>query len=100
MVELKALQQHVSVCGYMPVVCSNEGCSKPINKKDRKEHENDVCKYRKIKCTACGKRVQYKKYDTHGCVLKGTIEDLKEQCDEMKDQMERMKDVMKKMDER
>ena len=43
-VELKELQKHVQACGFMPVVCSNEGCSKPINKKDQKHHENEVGK--------------------------------------------------------
>ena len=84
----------------MPIVCSNEGCSKTINKKDRKHHENDVCKYRKIKCTSCAKRVQWRKYDTHGCVLKGIVEDLKDQCGEMKNQMGQLMEAMKKLDER
>lgn len=44
--------------------------------------------------------MQYKKYETHGCVLKGVIEDLKEQCGDMKDQMGQLMESMKKMDER
>ena len=48
LVELKALRKHVQACDFMPVVCSNEGCSKPINKKDRKHHENEVCKNSKL----------------------------------------------------
>ena len=42
-VELKDLKKHTQECDFMPVVCSNEGCGKPVNKKDRKHHENEVC---------------------------------------------------------
>ena len=42
LVELKSLRKHVQTCDFMPVVCTNEGCSKPLNKKDKKHHENEV----------------------------------------------------------
>ena len=100
LIELRALQQHVYVCDFMPVVCSNEGCSKLVNRKDKKNHESNVCKYRKVKCSNCGKRVAHKKYDTHGCVLKEAVDDLKEQFGDMKDTMEQLTDMMTKMNER
>ena len=48
LVELKALQNHVQVCDFMPVTCANEGCSKTINRKDKKHHENEVCENCKL----------------------------------------------------
>jgi hypothetical protein len=42
LVELKSLRKHVQTCDFMPVACSNDGCSKPINRKDKKHHENEV----------------------------------------------------------
>lgn len=97
-VELRLLRAHVENCDFCPVVCANEGCSKSISKRDRKQHETEVCKYRKMKCTGCGKRVQSKKYETHGCVLKKVMEDLKGNYEEMKEELEQVKELTKKMD--
>ena len=36
-------------------MCSNENCGMEINKQDKDHHENEVCKYRKVKCQDCGK---------------------------------------------
>ena len=49
------LESHVEICGFSPVMCSNENCGMEINKQDKDHHENEVCEYRKVKCQDCGK---------------------------------------------
>ena len=49
------LESHVEICGFSPVMCSNENCGMEINKQDKDHHENEVCEYRKVKCRDCGK---------------------------------------------
>ena len=49
------LESHVEICGFSPVMCSNENCGMEINKQDKDHHENEVCQYRKVKCRDCGK---------------------------------------------
>ena len=49
------LESHVEICGFSPVMCSNENCGMEISKQDKDHHENEVCEYRKVKCLDCGK---------------------------------------------
>ena len=49
------LESHVEICGFSPVMCSNENCGMEINKQDMDHHENEVCEFRKVKCRDCGK---------------------------------------------
>ena len=49
------LESHVEICGFSPVMCSNDNCGMEINKQDKDHHENEVCEYRKVKCRDCGK---------------------------------------------
>ena len=49
------LESHVEICGFSPVMCSNENCGMEINKQDKDHHENEVCEYKKVKCQDCGK---------------------------------------------
>ena len=49
------LESHVEICGFSPVMCSNENCGMEINKQDKDHHENEVCQHRKVKCRDCGK---------------------------------------------
>ena len=53
-VQLGNLQNHVEQCGYAPVMCGNEGCGMEISRKDKDNHENMLCKFRKIECYGCG----------------------------------------------
>ena len=49
------LESHVEICGFSPVMCSNENCGMEINKQDKDHHENEACEFRKAKCQDCGK---------------------------------------------
>ena len=49
------LESHVEICGFSPVMCSNENCGMEINKQDKDHHENEVCEFRKAKCQDGGK---------------------------------------------
>ncbi|XP_028400921.1 kelch-like protein diablo [Dendronephthya gigantea] len=49
-IELGNLASHVAVCGKAPVVCSNEECSREINREDQTRHESEECRFWKIGC--------------------------------------------------
>jgi hypothetical protein len=51
---LENLETHVENCGYAPVLCSNAECGMVINKRERVNHETEVCRHRKVKCHDCG----------------------------------------------
>ena len=52
-VQLEHLERHETSCGFMPVVCSNEGCDVTVNKRDLIHHQSEVCEFRKVKCHSC-----------------------------------------------
>ena len=52
-IELKNLERHVTNCGFVPAVCSNEGCQLVVNKQDLLHHETAVCEQRRVKCHSC-----------------------------------------------
>ncbi|XP_046843377.1 spermatocyte protein spe-26-like [Xenia sp. Carnegie-2017] len=47
-INVEDLERHVENCGFAPVLCSNERCDKEINKRDKIEHETELCEYRRI----------------------------------------------------
>jgi E3 ubiquitin-protein ligase NRDP1 len=52
-VELGNLQNHVERCGFVPVMCGNEGCGMVVNKSDKEIHERELCQCRIPKCHDC-----------------------------------------------
>ncbi len=52
-VRLEDLQRHVDQCGFAPVVCGNEGCGTVVNKRDKENHEKNLCQFRVAKCHDC-----------------------------------------------
>ena len=52
-IELEHLERHVADCGFVPVVCSNEGCHLEVSKRDLLHHETAVCELRRVKCHSC-----------------------------------------------
>ena len=52
-VQLQHLGRHETSCGFMPVVCSNQGCDVTVNQRDLIHHESEVCEFRKVKCHSC-----------------------------------------------
>ncbi len=53
-VQLQHLDQHEAACGFIPAVCTNQGCGATLNHRDLIHHECEVCKFRKLKCHSCG----------------------------------------------
>lgn len=53
LVKLEQLKLHEAKCEFAPVMCSNDGCSEMINKRDRIDHETEVCKHRKVARDGC-----------------------------------------------
>ena len=52
-VRLEDLQKHVDQCGLTPVMCGNEGCKMVVSKRDKENHESNVCQFRIPKCHDC-----------------------------------------------
>ena len=52
-VRLEDLQRHVDQCGFAPVMCGNEGCGTVVNKRDKENHEKNLCQVRIAKCHDC-----------------------------------------------
>ena len=52
-VRLEDLQRHVDKCGFTPVMCENEGCEMVVNKRDKDNHERNLCQFRVSKCHDC-----------------------------------------------
>ena len=52
-VRLEDLQRHVDQCGFTPVMCENEKCGMVVNKRDKENHERNLCQFRIIKCHDC-----------------------------------------------
>ncbi|XP_028403186.1 uncharacterized protein LOC114525926 isoform X2 [Dendronephthya gigantea] len=82
--ELEALPRHVQDCEYTPVHCSNEGCDDVVNRRDVKQHETERCRFRMMSCDDCREKMPYSKYDTHGCVLRRDVDEMKKDLAGMK----------------
>ena len=82
--ELGALQAHVQDCDFMPVTCSNEGCDEVVSKRDVKQHELDLCRFKTTICDDCGEKMPHHKYGAHGCVLRREMDGVKQDLAEMK----------------
>ena len=53
-VQLQNLDRHEATCGFIPAVCTNQGCRATVNKRDLIHHESEQCEFRKLKCHSCG----------------------------------------------
>ena len=49
-VRLEDLPQHVDQCEFAPIICGNEGCEMVVNKRDKENHEKNLCQFRIAKC--------------------------------------------------
>ena len=50
---LEDLPKHVDQCEFAPVMCRNEGCGMVVNKRDKENHERNLCQFRIAKCHDC-----------------------------------------------
>ena len=99
--ELGALQAHVQDCDFMPVTCSNEGCDGVVSKRDVKQHELDLCRFKTTTCDDCGKKMPHHEYGAHGCILRRDVDEMKKDLAEMKatqnEMLKEMRDGMQRM---
>lgn len=74
--QTSVLRNHVSSCGFHPIVCSNKGCFMIINKRDRELHETLLCgAVKKSNCEDCGKGLD--EFKECGCRLRNEIHRIK-----------------------
>ena len=52
-IRLEDIQRHVDECGFVLVMCGNEGCGTVVNKWDQEKHERNLCQLRIAKCHDC-----------------------------------------------
>ncbi len=95
--ELGAPQVHVHNCDFMPVPCSNDGCDEVVSKRDVKQHELDLCRFKTTTCDDCGKKMPHNKYGGHGCVLRRDVDEMKKDLAEMKAMMNEMREGMQRI---
>ncbi|CAB4017445.1 E3 ubiquitin- ligase NRDP1 isoform X1 [Paramuricea clavata] len=99
--ELGALQAHVQDCDFMPVTCSNESCDEVVSKRDVKQHELDLCRFKTTTCDDCGKKMSHHKYGAHSCVLRRDVDEMKNDLAEVKatqnEMMKGMRDGMQRL---
>ena len=90
-IDVEDVLLHEQTCDYAPVVCSNEGCEKTVNKRDQESHETEECKFRKITCESCDEELVYVDYyKKHQCSLK-----LRKEIDEIKSRLDEITEVLK-----
>ena len=53
-VQLQHLDRHEAICGFMPLVCTNQGCGVTLNRRDLIRHDSEECEFRQMKCKSCG----------------------------------------------
>lgn len=97
LVELGIPKQHVANCSYSPVTCTNDGCLEVINKMDQEHHETQVCSFKKVKCEDCEEEMKYAKHNTHDCVMRKDIAEVKINWTQMKDQLSRSLEMQEEM---
>jgi hypothetical protein len=81
----------------MPVTCSNEGCDDVVNKRDVKQHELDLCRFKTTTCDDCGEKMPFHKYGAHGCVLRRDVDEMKKDLAEVKATQHEMMTCMQRM---
>ena len=95
--ELGALQAHVQDCDFMPVTCSNESCDEVVNKRDVKQHELDLCRFKTTTCADCGKKMPHHKYGAWVCVLRRDVDEMKKDLAEVKATQHEMMTCMQRL---
>jgi kelch-like protein 19 len=81
----------------MPVTCSNEGCDEVVSKRDVKQHELDLCRFKTTTCDDCGKKMPHHEYGAHGCVLRRDVDEMKKDLAEVKATQHEMMTCIQRM---
>jgi hypothetical protein len=81
----------------MPVTCSNEGCDEVVSKRDVKQHELDLCRFKTTTCDDCGKKMSHHEYGAHGCVLRREMDEVKNDLAEVKATQHEMMTCMQRL---
>ena len=94
LIKLEFLHQHVKSCGYLPIRCTNSGCSQVINQQDKELHENKLCPFRMFVCDDCQEQVLRKSRHVHPCFIKKEVDEISRK---MEKNMKEVKDEVKQM---
>ena len=52
-VRLEDLPRHVEQCEFVPVMCGHGGCGMVVNRRDKENHEKNLCEFQIAKCHKC-----------------------------------------------
>ena len=74
--QLQHLDNHEATCGFIPAVCTNQGCGATLNQRDLIHHQSELCEFRKLKCHSCGETTK-------------TLADMQEKIANMEKNMEK-----------
>ena len=91
-VRLEDLPRHVDECGFAPAMCRNEGCEMVVNKRDKDNHEKNLCQFRIPKCHDC------KEMKASQDEMKASQDKMKASQDEMKKNVDEIKHAQAQMD--
>ena len=98
--EVEDVLLHEQTCGYAPVVCSNEGCKETVNRRDQESHETEECKFRKTTCESCHEEMLYSLYETHLCVVKKEMDQMKSRLNKVTGVLKTISETQTKLQER
>lgn len=92
LVELQFLGKHVKDCGFVPSPCTNPGCTELVNHCDKKEHVEELCRFRPVMiCEECGQEVLQKFSRFHPCMMKRAMDSLAARINVLNKEMTELK---------
>ncbi|CAB3995801.1 RING finger 151-like [Paramuricea clavata] len=107
--QLQYLDSHEATCGFIPAVCTNQGCGVTLNQRDLIHHQSELCEFRKLKCHSCGemeKRMANleKNMERNAADMEGKLEAVNNEVRGLKTALiegfDEMKDVLVKMEDK
>ena len=94
LIELVRLEAHSRTCKYKPVTCPNEKCAKIMNLADLEQHTSEVCI---VYCEECKKKMPFKEYSKHSCVISKDVRAIKASLIQIQDQVKEMSKAQSEM---
>ena len=90
-VRLEDLPRHVAQCEFAPVMCGNEGCEMVVNKREKENHEKNLCQIRNVKYH------DYAEIKASQDEMKASLDEIKANQDELKQSVDEMKQQLQTM---
>ena len=98
-IKVEDLESHLKECGFAPVVCNNEGCGMTLNRSGLMSHESQSCEHRMVECSVCDDSVVYRRLQSHGCVLRMELNEVKSSLEEIRVSLGQILRLVKPLDE-